>query len=54
VLHWGEQKGINSTIGQNILWGLIGVLTLLGVTSGRGGTLGSGIAVADELTLDQS
>ena len=54
MLHRGEQKGISSIIGQNVLWGLIGVLTLLGVTSGRGGTPGTGIAVAEALTPDQS
>ena len=53
MLHRGKQKGSSSSIGQNILC-VIGVLTLLGVPSGRGGTPGTGIAVAEALTLDQS
>ncbi len=54
MLYRGEQKGISNRLGQSARWGLIGVLTLLGVASGRGGTLGTGIAVVEALTLDQS
>jgi hypothetical protein len=39
MLHKGAQKSIGSHLGQIARWELIGVLVLLGVASGRGGTL---------------
>jgi hypothetical protein len=54
MLYKGEQKGIRSRLDQSAQWVLIGVLMLLGVASGRGGDLGTGIAVVEALTLDQS
>jgi hypothetical protein len=54
MLYRGEQKGITSRRGQSARWALIGILTLLGVASGRGGTLGTSMAIVEALTLDQS
>jgi hypothetical protein len=49
-----EQKGMSNRLGQSAQWGLIGVLMLLGVASGKGGTPGTSIAVVEALTRDQS
>jgi hypothetical protein len=54
MLYMGKQKGISTRLDQSARWGLIGVLMLLGVASGRGGDLGTGIAVLEALILDQS
>jgi hypothetical protein len=54
MLSRGKQKGISSRLDQSARWGLIGVLMFLGAASGRGGDLGTGIAVLEALTRDQS
>jgi hypothetical protein len=54
MLYRGTQKGISSRLDQSARWGLIGMLMLLGVASGRGGGLSPGSAVVEALTLDQS
>jgi hypothetical protein len=47
-------KGMTSRLGQRAYWGMIGVLTLLGVAGGWGGTIGTGYVEAAELSLGAS
>ena len=46
--------GMTRSLGQSAHWGLIGVLTLLGMASGWGGTVGTGYVEAAEPSLGAS
>jgi hypothetical protein len=54
MLYRIEQKYTSSPLNQSARAGLIGILILLGVLSGQGEPLSTGMATVEALTLDQS